>query len=424
MMTFKIRELKRCKYYFFHTPRSEQVAMVIMLEGTPNKGDGGRKRPLHTYEAPDLLGRPTGIINEKFVKKETVFSYFPSSFFEPIPAYSPEIAILEHHRGGGGAHHRHHRALSDDGPPSVEGGGGDDSRAPTADDYANLLFGESSDEEDENGGGTTSRDLDDEDDDDDDEQQQQPAPVVAAVIAADDGARRPVREGRGGDGGGRRRRRVSFSPYALVEVHLLSDVPTARDMTPVEVSNLWISRSDLEALKIDAHIRVRHARRRILAEGRGGAPSPSSQPPPPSSSSAAVAEEGHDDDDGGGEGNDEGEDCGGGGRCGRIGDRAGLRSVMSAIERECDSSLRGLEHRLLRNGGVRTRKTRRSLIRDVLECQAHAARLAGRFGWRGMDSEGRATLLARVSRERSAGARCLALADAAEDRAEVLFALA
>jgi hypothetical protein len=139
--------------------------------------------------------------------------------------------------------------------------------------------------------------------------------------------------------------------------------------------------------------------------------------------SVAVAEEVHDDDNAaGGEGNDEGEDCGGGGRCGRLGDRGGLRSVMSAIERECDSSLRGLEHRLLRNGGVRTRKTRRSLIRDVLECQAHAARLAGRFGWRGMDSEGRATLLARVSRERSAGARCLALADAAEDRAEVLLA--
>jgi hypothetical protein len=397
--------------------------MVIMLEGSPNKGDRGPKRPLHTVDAPDLLDSPGGIIINKFIKKETVLSYFPSSFFEPIPACSPEVAILEHHRGRGGAHHRHHRAPSDDGPPSVEGGGGDDSRAPTADDYANLVFGESSDEEDENGGGTTSRD-----DDDDDDEQQQPANVVAA----DDGARRPVGEGRGGgDGGGRRRRRVSFSPHALVEVHLLSDVPTARDMTPVEVSNLWISRSDLEALKIDAHNRVRHARRRILAEGRGGAPSPSSPPPPPPpsssssspASSVAVAVEVHDDDDAaGGEGNDEGEDCGGGGRCGRLGDRGGLRSVMSAIERESDSSLRGLEHRLLRNGGVRTRKTRRSLIRDVLECQAHAARLAGRFGWRGMDSEGRATLLARVSRERSAGARCLALADAAEDRAEVLLA--
>ena len=89
--------------------------MVIMLEGSPNKGDRGPKRPLHTVDAPDLLGSPGGIIINKFIKKETVLSYVPSSFFEPIPAYSPEVAILEHHRGRGGAHHRHHRAPSDDG---------------------------------------------------------------------------------------------------------------------------------------------------------------------------------------------------------------------------------------------------------------------------------------------------------------------
>ena len=41
-----------------------------------------------------------------------------------------------------------------------------------------------------------------------------------------------------------------------------------------------------------------------------------------------------------------------------------------------------------------------------------------------LDSKGRATLLARVSREQSADARCLALADAAEDSGEVLLALA
>ena len=41
-----------------------------------------------------------------------------------------------------------------------------------------------------------------------------------------------------------------------------------------------------------------------------------------------------------------------------------------------------------------------------------------------LDSKGRVTLLARVSRERFAGAQCLALTDAAKDSAEVLLALA
>jgi hypothetical protein len=300
--------------------------MVIMLECTPPSKGERRKRPLLTVDAPDQLVK-------------AVCLYLSS--FEPIP--TSEIAIEHRDRAHHHHHHRHHRhhhhrASS----PPIDGG---DSPTPTADDYANLLFYESSDEDEE---GTTS---------DDD----------AAVDAE------PAR------------RRVSFDPL-VPTVHHLLDVPPARDMTPDEVSNLWISQSDLVALKSDAHSRVQDARHRILAERDGSA------------QDVVVV-------------------GGGGGGGGKYGNRASLRSFMSIVERESDASIRGLEHRLFR-----TRHTRHALVRDVLECQAHATGLA-KFGMHGMDGKERAMLLARVSMERSVKARNLAFVDAMEDRAEVLNGL-
>ncbi|KAL3789557.1 hypothetical protein ACHAW5_007908 [Stephanodiscus triporus] len=280
-----------------------------------------RKRPLHTVDAPDQ-------------QVKAVCFYLSS--FEPIPA--SEIAIEHRDRAHHRHHHHHHnnRASS----PPIDGG---DSPTPTADDYANLLFYESSDEDEE---GATSDDV-----------------AVDAEPA---------------------RRRVFFDPLAPTVHHLL-DVPPARDMTPDEVSNLWISQSDLVALKSDAHSRAQDARHRILAERDGSA---------------------HEDVGGGGSG-----------RGGKYGNRASLRSFMSIVERESDASIRGLEHRLFRS-----RHTRHALVRDVLECQAHATGLA-KFGMQGVDGKERAMLLARVSMERSVKARNLAFVDAMEDRAEVLNGL-
>jgi hypothetical protein len=92
-----------------------------------------------------------------------------------------------------------------------------------------------------------------------------------------------------------------------------------------------------------------------------------------------------------------------------------MRSLMSTIERESDSSIRGLEKHIVR----RLRHTRQEVTRDVLECQANVVGLQ-RFGLRGIGGTEMAMLLARVSRERSVNARRLAFVDAMEDRFDVL----
>ncbi|KAL3823892.1 hypothetical protein ACHAXA_005474 [Cyclostephanos tholiformis] len=296
--------------------------MAIMLENM-------RKRSLDSDDASDL---GSSWINKHF---KLVLSNLPS--FEPIP--TSEIS-MEYQVGQD--RDQHHRA-----PSSL--------MTPSADDYANLLFYESSDEDET----TTSDAIVD-----------GPPPVIVAT--------EPPARGKAGRGS----RRVSFAS-SLPTVHHLIDVPTARDMTPDEVSNLWISRSDLQALKSDAHSRVQDARDRILASERGG--------------SSGV-----------------GKDNGGGGGW-RYGCRVRLRSFMNTVERESDASIRGLEHRLFR----RLRQTRQKLTRDVLECQAHVTGLQ-RFGLRGIGGTERAMLLARVSRERSVKARKLAFVDAIQDRVDVL----
>jgi len=95
-----------------------------------------------------------------------------------------------------------------------------------------------------------------------------------------------------------------------------------------------------------------------------------------------------------------------------ITNRSRFRTMMSQMEDESNSSIRGLEHRVFRR-----KHARKTLIRDVLKCQAHVVGLA-RFG-HGMDGEERAKLLAGVSRERSGRAKGVAVLDARDDSKEV-----
>lgn len=89
-------------------------------------------------------------------------------------------------------------------------------------------------------------------------------------------------------------------------------------------------------------------------------------------------------------------------------DRCKFRAKMVDMEKENDSSIRGLEHRIFRR-----KLTRHMLIEDVLTCQAHAAGLTsfGHF----MDTR---ELLAKVSLDRSRKAKSIALFDAREDYRE------
>lgn len=89
-------------------------------------------------------------------------------------------------------------------------------------------------------------------------------------------------------------------------------------------------------------------------------------------------------------------------------DRCKFRAKMVDMEKENDSSIRGLEHKIFRR-----KQTRQMLIEDVLTCQAHAAGLAsfGHF----MDTR---ELLAKVSLDRSRKAKSIALFDAREDYRE------
>jgi hypothetical protein len=197
-------------FSFFTSP--VKVAMVIILGSTPKKGGERRKRPLHTVDTPDL--RSPGVKN----LVETVFSCLP--LFEPIPA--SKIAI--DHRVGQDVHW----ALIS----PVDAG---NLLMPTADDYTSLLFHKSSNND------RVAGTLDTVDG--------PPAPVVMA-------AGRPAR-GRGGKGG--RRHGSSASRGHIVSfvvskptVHPMLNVHPARDMMPNEVSILWISRSDLEALRSNA----------------------------------------------------------------------------------------------------------------------------------------------------------------------------
>jgi len=161
----------------------------------------------------------------------------------------------------------------------------------------------------------------------------------------------------------RRRRRVSFGA-AIPTFYPLHDIPPSHAMTPEEKSTLWFSRADLDMLKSSAQRSIQDMRNRIMGKAQ------------------------------------------------EYKDRSKFRCVMLTAEREINSSIRGLEHRVFRR-----RRTRQMLIRDVLQCQAHFKGLA-QFG-HNMDGEEKALMLAKVSMERSVKARSVAFVDGKGDYAEV-----
>jgi hypothetical protein len=156
---------------------------------------------------------------------------------------------------------------------------------------------------------------------------------------------------------------VSFSS-SKPTFHLLQNVPVAHAMSRDEKSTLWFSREELDGLKSSAQSSILDMRGRVM--------------------SSALEYK----------------------------NRSIFRSMMLKMENETNSSIRGLEHRVLRR-----KQTRQMLIRSVIECQSHVSGLAS-FGHR-LNVKEKYMLLSKVSRSRSITARSVALADAHDDYKEV-----
>lgn len=229
------------------------------------------------------------------------------------------------------------------------------SSLPTADDYANIFFCETYEEEEEFRAGRLA--VEEPSSPDDAAPLRATAPATSATSPSSTSTKQ-----------NRKRRRVSFGESAPT-VHLLTDVPPCRTMTPKERSALWLSRSDLKAFKSSGMRSVQAIRGRVA--GNDG--------------DAAISR------------------------------RSKLRALMVEMENETGSSVRGLEHRVFRK-----KQLRQDLIRDVLECQSHVKGLA-KFG-HAMEWEESSRLLARASRDRSLKARKVAFLDARDDRREVCAA--
>mmetsp|Transcript_29730 Transcript_29730/g.62616 ORF Transcript_29730/g.62616 Transcript_29730/m.62616 type:complete len:434 (-) Transcript_29730:265-1566(-) len=228
---------------------------------------------------------------------------------------------------------------------------------PTPEDYANLFFCEPSEEDKEE---------------------------VRAKIAASSATEHNKSVTKSTfDKPRKKRRRISFGA-AIPNFHYLENIPPAHAMTPEERSTRWFSRSDLESFKSSAQVSIVEMRNRILCKSSSSSASENSSNTKSNTSSISECK-----------------------------DRSKFRSMMIALEDETNSSIRGIEHRV-----IRRLQNRKLLIRDVLECQAHVTGLAGKFR-HVMDDKERTALLAKVSQERSSKARCIAWADAKNDCAEV-----
>mmetsp|Transcript_31027 Transcript_31027/g.56274 ORF Transcript_31027/g.56274 Transcript_31027/m.56274 type:complete len:326 (-) Transcript_31027:1389-2366(-) len=241
--------------------------------------------------------------------------------------------------------------------PSV-GGSGSDALAPTSDDYANLFFCDAFEEEETRAHLATEQS--------DDIATSQPCsdhPAVAVAATTTTTTTTIITAISTPSTREYMRRRVSFGA-SIPTFHLLQNVPPAHAMTPDERSTLWFSRGDLEMLKSSAQSSIQEMRNRIVGNAHAKK------------------------------------------------DRSKFRSMMVTLESETNSSIRGLEHRVFRR-----KQTRKMMIRDVLECQAHVRGLA-KFGHK-MDGEEESMLLAKVSRERSLDARSLAFVNAKDDHEEV-----
>lgn len=163
-----------------------------------------------------------------------------------------------------------------------------------------------------------------------------------------------------------KRRHVSFGS-SLPLVHHLYDIPLASEMTRQEKSTLWLNFDEIEDMKAAANTAIQHMRNLVVWSHR--------------------CEE-----------------------------RTTFRALMIQLERDTDSSIRGLEHRVFRR-----KVPRQVLVDEVLECQKHIQGLA-KFG-HAISVEDKSTLLANVSFKRSHSAASMALVTAQNDALEVEYLL-
>eukprot|EP00580_Thalassiosira_gravida_P006978 CAMPEP_0201633554 /NCGR_PEP_ID=MMETSP0493-20130528/6825_1 /ASSEMBLY_ACC=CAM_ASM_000838 /TAXON_ID=420259 /ORGANISM="Thalassiosira gravida, Strain GMp14c1" /LENGTH=458 /DNA_ID=CAMNT_0048105283 /DNA_START=227 /DNA_END=1603 /DNA_ORIENTATION=+ len=273
---------------------------------------------------------------------------------------------------------------------------------PTADDYANLFFCESSEEEEARANlypesisaATTTNDtstslssitIA--------SHRHRPSATITSTLTTTTKAKAKHKKKQ------RQKRPVSFGTF-IPTIHLLHDTPPSHAMTHDERSTRWFSRGDLEMLKSSAQGSIQEMRARIRSRSSGM-----------SCNSGSVSKNNSNTNN-----NDTNESSSSNNNSNNnnsiITDRSQFRTMMSQMEDESNSSIRGLEHRVFRR-----KHARKTLIRDVLECQAHVVGLA-RFG-HGMDGKERAKLLAGVSRERSGRAKGVAVLDAQDDCKEV-----
>lgn len=219
---------------------------------------------------------------------------------------------------------------------------------PTVEDYANLFFG--SDDDDNSSTSSTGNSI----------QsltmihhhQWEPEPHPPAPIVP----QLPLQHRH-------KRLRVSFT-NSPPTIHALETVPPASTMTTIEKSDIWLQSSDIESLKASAQASIQAVRDRAALNAR---------------------EYKH---------------------------RHKFRALMVTMEKETDSSIRGLEHKVYRR-----KETRKTLIQDVIECQKHINGLA-RFGHE-MSVEERRKLLANASLSKSEFSVKKALLDANDDYKEV-----
>jgi hypothetical protein len=159
----------------------------------------------------------------------------------------------------------------------------------------------------------------------------------------------------------KRRRRVSFGAFIPV-IHELDDTPLASEMTSDEKTNLWLNPKEIEAIKVSANSTIQDMRNLVV--------------------------ESHTSET-----------------------RTTFRALMSKLEEDKNTSIRGLEHRVFRR-----KVSRQVLVEEVLECQKHIQGLS-KFG-HAISHEEQIMLLANVSSKRSASASNLALLNAKNDSLE------
>ncbi|KAL3800847.1 hypothetical protein HJC23_001684 [Cyclotella cryptica] len=161
-----------------------------------------------------------------------------------------------------------------------------------------------------------------------------------------------------------KRRHVSFGSYVPL-IHHLHDIPLASEMTLQEKSALWLNSEEIEEMKASANTAIHKMRNLVVSSHR-------------------------------------------------CAERTTFRALMMQLEKDTDSSIRGLEHRVFRR-----KVPRQVLVDEVLECQKHIQGLA-KFG-HAISVEDRSTLLANVSFKRSHLAVSMALTAAKNDALEVNY---